>query len=428
MTAAPAKRYLDIIDPIHGYIRVFDREVAVIDHPLFQRLRRIRQLSGAHLTYPSAQHTRFEHSLGVMHIASQAGHMLMDKGIMDPDRLALLRLAALLHDIGHGPFSHLFEEILHLSHSSHEQFGRRLILESEIGDILSRHGFGKREVVDVAFGTSGHQYMNQIISGALSADMMDYLRRDSYFTGAQMGRTEHQRILQSFDVHKRELALERSALYSFESMMHARYQMFKAVYFHRTVRAAEVMLLEALRISDAEFGFTTFDLDDVPNLTDEPVLSMMATTDIPGLARARSLAVDYQNRRLLKCVFERIITSRRKLQGIKTGRLRSEISDASGVPESAIFVDSSATPSIPLAPSKSESSHILVVSPRSGGGSGGSSSSRRRRGKEAERMPISDIPSVHAISGFMNILRVYTTSRYRNKVEIATRSTLDDIS
>lgn len=420
MAAAPAppkrrgrERHLDIIDPIHQYIRVFDREAAIIDHPLFQRLRRIRQLSGAHLTYPSAQHTRFEHSLGVMHIASQAGHMLMDKGMMDADRLALLRLAALLHDIGHGPFSHLFEEILRHSHTSHEAFGRRLILESEIGDILSRYGYGKREIAGIAFGTSRYQYMNQIISGALSADMMDYLRRDSYFTGAQMGRTEHQRILQSLEVYKRELAIERSALYSFESMMHARYQMFKAVYFHRTVRAAEVMLLEALRMADAEFGFTTFDLDAMPNLTDEPVLSMIATTEVPGLARARSLAADYQNRRLLKCVFEHIVTSRRNLQRIKPDALRAAISGASGVAESEIFVDSSVTPSIPLAPSKNESNHIVV-------------SGRGKGRPAAERMPISDIPSVHAISGFMNILRVYTRQRHRNKVEIATRATLDD--
>ncbi len=106
------KNYLDIIDPIHDFIRVYNHELEIIDNPIFQRLRRIKQLSGAHLTYPAAQHTRFEHSLGVMHIASQAGQALKEKGIMKSDDIEILRLAGLLHDIGHGPFSHLFEEII----------------------------------------------------------------------------------------------------------------------------------------------------------------------------------------------------------------------------------------------------------------------------------------------------------------------------
>ncbi|MBT3955995.1 MAG: HD domain-containing protein, partial [Nitrosopumilus sp.] len=117
------KNHLDIIDPIHDFIRVYDHELSIIDNPIFQRLRRIRQLSGAHLTYPAAQHTRFEHSLGVMHIASQAGHALHEKGILKSDNIEILRLSGLLHDIGHGPFSHLFEEIIQEKKISHEDFG-----------------------------------------------------------------------------------------------------------------------------------------------------------------------------------------------------------------------------------------------------------------------------------------------------------------
>lgn len=412
---AAGDHHVDIIDPVHGFIRVYNQELDVVDHSIFQRLRRIRQLSGAHFTYPSAQHTRFEHSLGVMHIAGQAGHALIDKGIMNEDELAILRMAALLHDIGHGPFSHLFEEImLERRDTSHEELGKQIILKSELGDLLGQNGFDKRLVSAVAFGTSKkYPYMNQIVSGPLSADMMDYLGRDSHFTGAVLGRTAHQRITQSFDVHKRQLALERSALHSFESMMHSRYQMFRAVYFHRTVRAAEMMLLEVLRLSDEAFGFTGCDPDSLVNLTDEHVLSLIATSDGAGLARARSMAVDYQNRRLLKCVFERILTSRKKLWEINTGEVRSRLASESGIAEEEIFVDSSVTPSIPLAPSTSESGNILVVTPRSR--------------PVVETLSISDIPSVSAISGFMNILRVYTKAAYSKKVEIATGS-LGDIS
>ena len=244
------RNYLDIIDLIHDFIRVYDHELEIIDNPIFQRLRRIKQLSGAHLTYPAAQHTRFEHSLGVMHIASQAGYVLKEKGILKWHEIKILRLAGLLHDIGHGPFSHLFEEIIQQKKISHEDFGKAIILKSEIGDTLTKNGFDKKFITKVAFGESKYQYLNEIISGTLSADMMDYLLRDGYFTGAEHAKIDHKRLTQSLDVHKKKLALERSALYSFESMMHSRYQMFKAVYFHKTVRAAEVMLIEALRLSD----------------------------------------------------------------------------------------------------------------------------------------------------------------------------------
>ncbi|MFB5646616.1 MAG: HD domain-containing protein [Candidatus Nitrosomaritimum yanchengensis] len=408
------KNYLDIIDPIHDFIRVYDHELKIIDNPIFQRLRRIRQLSGAHLTYPAAQHTRFEHSLGVMHIASQAGEALREKGILKQDDIEKLRLAGLLHDIGHGPFSHLFEEIIQKKKISHEDFGKNIILKSAIGDTLSQNGYDKKTITKIAFGDSKLQYLNEIVSGALSADMMDYLLRDGYFTGAEHAKIDHKRLTQSLDVHKKKLALEKSALYSFESMMHSRYQMFKAVYFHKTVRAAEVMLLEALRLSDDEFGFTSFNLNEYTKLTDEYVLSMLLASKSSKLKRAKKFAEDYQNRKLLKCVYERILTSKTLLEKTKTNEIRSSLSKKSKVDENEIFVDSSVTPSIPLAPSKKESKQIILITQENGK-------------SQAQEMPISKIPVVSAISGFMNILRVYTPQKTRKKVEIAAKSILGDL-
>ena len=408
------KNFLDIIDPIHDFIRVYDHELEIIDNPIFQRLRRIRQLSGAHLTYPGAQHTRFEHSLGVMHIASQAGEALKEKGILKSDDIEILRVAGLLHDIGHGPFSHLFEEIIQQKKMSHEDFGRELILKSEISDTLSQNGFDKKLISKIAFGDSKFQYLNEIVSGALSADMMDYLLRDGYFTGAEHAKIDHKRITQSLDVHKKKLALEKSALYSFESMMHSRYQMFKAVYFHKTVRAAEVMLLEALRLSDDEFGFTSFKMKEFVKFTDEYVLSILLSSKSSKLKRARQFAEDYQNRKLLKCVYERILTSKKLLEKTKTNEIRSSISKKSKIDENEIFVDSSVTPSIPLAPSKNESQEIILITSENGKA-------------HAQELSISKIPVVSAISGFMNILRVYTPQKNRKKVEIAAKSILGDL-
>src|SRR3989338_8102360 len=406
------RRHLDIIDPIHDFVRAYGGEIKIIDNPIFQRLRRIKQLSGAHLTYPGAQHTRFEHSLGVMHITGQAAQALEEKGIINSDDIENLRLAALLHDIGHGPFSHLFEEVAQRKKkSSHEQLGRDLILKTEIGDLISKSGFNKKFITKLAFGDSKLQFMNEIISGVLSADIMDYLLRDGYFTGAEHAKIDHKRITQSLDVYHKKLALEKSALYSFESMMHSRYQMFKAVYFNKTVRSAEVMLLEALRLSDDEFGFTSFNINEYVKLTDEYVLSTLISSKSSNLKRARQFAEDYQNRKLLKCVFERILTSRTNLGKARTNELRTSISKKSKVDESEIFVDSSVTPSIPLAPSKNESKYIILITNENGKST-------------AQEMPISQIPVVSAISGFMNILRIYTHQKNRKKVEIAAKSIL----
>ncbi|MEE9564011.1 MAG: HD domain-containing protein [Nitrosopumilaceae archaeon] len=408
------KSHLDIIDPIHDFIRVYGPELRIIDSPVFQRLRGIRQLSGAHLTYPGAQHTRFEHSLGVMHIASQAGQALKEKGILKTDDIENLRVAALLHDIGHGPFSHLFEEILQQRKKiSHEEMGRRIILKTELGDILSKSGYDKKFITKLAFGDSKPQFMNQIISGILSADIMDYLLRDGYFTGVEHAKIDHKRITQSLEVHQKKLALESSALYSFESMMHSRHQMFKAVYFHKTVRSAEVMLLESIRLADKELGLTSLNLDDYVKLTDESLLFKLfsLSDDSDELKRAKEFAQDYQNRRLLKCVFERILTNKTKLGKMKTNELRTKISKKSLVNKNEIFIDSSITPSIPLGSSKKETHSIILVT-------------KNVSKLHAEKIPISKIPSVSQMSGFMNILRVYTSNQNRKKVEIAAKSIL----
>ena len=269
------KTHLDIIDPIHDFVRVNSNELKIIDTSIFQRLRRIRQLSGAHLIYTGAQHTRFEHSLGVMHIASMAGHALNEKGIVSSDNIQNLRFAGLLHDIGHGPFSHIFEELLQKRKMSHVDMGMDIILKTQIGDLISANGFNKKLITELAFGDSKFQFMNEIISGALSADIMDYLLRDGYFTGAEHAKIDHNRLTYSLDVYKNKLALEKSALVNFETMMISRYQMFKAVYFHKTVRAGEVMLLESMYLAEEELGLSSISLDEYLKLTDEVILSKL---------------------------------------------------------------------------------------------------------------------------------------------------------
>ena len=408
------KKHLDIIDPIHNFVRVYDSELKIIDTPIFQRLRRIRQLSGAHLIYPGAQHTRFEHSLGVMHIASMAGHALYEKGLISVDNIQNLRFAGLLHDIGHGPFSHIFEELLQKKRHSHEDIGKEIILKTKIGDLISKNGYDKKFIAKVAFGDSKLQFLNEVISGALSADVMDYLLRDGYFTGAEHARIDHNRLTHSLDVYKNKLALDKSALVNFETMMISRFQMFKAVYFHKTVRAGEVMLLEAMTLADDELGLTSLSLDDYVKQTDESImtslLSIPETT--PELRAAKKIANDYQNRRLFKCVFERTISSNLSVNVMQ--ELKNSIIKKSKLSPDQVFLDTSTTHSIPLTPSKKESKSIILI---------------KKDGKKikSEQIPISKIPLVSSMSGKMNILRVYTQQSNRKKVEITAKSILSEL-
>ncbi|MEW5840968.1 MAG: HD domain-containing protein [Thermoproteota archaeon] len=403
----------EITDPIHRYIRFSQVERDVIDCPVFQRLRRIRQLAGAHLVYPSAQHSRFEHSLGAMHIAGLAGENLLLKGYVDnAETVQELRLAALLHDIGHGPFSHLFEEVLETGcGTSHEEMGRRIIAESEIADILERNGYSAGHVSKLSFGQSKTGFLNEIISGGLSADIMDYLPRDSYFTGAEYGKVDYYRLVSSFEVSRGKLALDRSALNSLESMLISRYEMFKAVYFHKTVRSAEVMLLESMIAADQALGLTDTSLSNYLSLTDEATLERLARVG----GTAEKLARDYCDRRLLKCVYEKFLHGRGDRKRVKRmdrkalSALAAEIADGAGVDGRYVFVDASRASSMPLTPSKQEMYSVLVAD----------------KGRVYD-LPVSEMPLVDSIAGFFDMLRVYTTAENRERVERSVKKVLGD--
>jgi HD superfamily phosphohydrolase len=404
----------EITDPVHRYISFSAVERDLIDTSVFQRLRRIRQLAGAHLVYPSAQHSRFEHSLGTMHIAGYAGESLLRKGFIDSeDNLQELRLAALLHDVGHGPFSHLFEEVLESKcNMTHEDIGKKVILESEISDILSGHGYTPSDICSLSFGESRSGFLNEIIAGSLSADIMDYLPRDSLFTGAEYGKIDYHRLIASFEVVATgHLAINKSALYSFESMLISRYEMFKAVYFHKTVRSAEVMLLHSLAQADNHLQITKISLDEFLSLTDEITLEQICSFDKND--NASKLARDYRDRRLLKCVYEKFLHKRDRLynkMSVKTlEELRLRICDVAGVNENTVFVDASIAPSMPLTPSKEEINSIILVD------------------KEwAYDTPISEIPVINSITGFLDMLRIYTTADSRNAVTSTIGKVLGD--
>jgi HD superfamily phosphohydrolase len=233
-------------DPVHGNISVTDPTVfALIQSPEFQRLRRIRQLGTSFISYPGAEHTRFAHSLGVYHLMDRVLRHLTDRNIVqiDPEDCALACCAALLHDIGHGPFSHLFEK---LTGQHHETWVERVIgsPETSIYQLLySRNQHWPARITSIIAGTwDGPPFLKELISSQLDVDRMDYLLRDSRMCGVTYGQFDLDRLIQTITVHDGHVAMTDKGIHSAEEFLLARYFMYWNVYFHKATRAIETVL------------------------------------------------------------------------------------------------------------------------------------------------------------------------------------------
>jgi HD superfamily phosphohydrolase len=237
----PKKKIIN--DPLYGFVSVPNRLIfEVIEHPYFQRLRHISQLGLAQFVYPGARHTRFQHALGAYHLMTRALDNLREKGVsISPEEAEAAQLAVILHDIGHGPYSHSLEETLlpGIKHESltylflqklNEEFSGRLDLAMSI----FRNGYKRK-------------FFHQLVSGQLDIDRLDYLKRDSFFTGVQEGTIGVDRIIDMLNVHQDSLVVEEKGIYSIENFLTARRLMYWQVYLHKTSVSAERMLVNTIR-------------------------------------------------------------------------------------------------------------------------------------------------------------------------------------
>ncbi len=232
-----------INDPVYGFIRFTEPSVlTVMDHRWFQRLRGIRQMGMAYLVYPGAVHSRFQHSLGACHLMGKAMEELRRKGveISDEDCTAA-RLAILMHDIGHGPFSHALEHVL-ADGVNHEWLSKLIMqrLNNDLGGALEG-------AIAVFSSNPPVPFLHDLVSSQLDVDRMDYLNRDSYFTGVSEGVIGYDRILQMLTVREGELLVEQKGVQSVEKFIIARRLMYWQVYLHKTVLGAEQLLINILR-------------------------------------------------------------------------------------------------------------------------------------------------------------------------------------
>ncbi|WP_297436663.1 HD domain-containing protein [Thermococcus sp.] len=314
-----------IHDGIHGSMKISGLILDLVKTPEFQRLRNIRQLGLAYLVYPGANHTRFEHSLGAWDIARR----LSAEVGLDESESMLLQVGALLHDIGHGPFSHTFESIYkhYVKEHDHMRLGQDIILgrtnitEREDGGKIPEiieaydYDFTARDVAELILGRHGNPYLGHMLHGDVDVDQLDYLIRDAHYTGVAHGIIDMERLLKVLKIHDDELVVDEKGIEAVEGMMVARSLMYSRVYFHHTVKIAEGMLTRALEFALEEDHLWDFwrmidcrvlvELEDLEGLPVEIVrrvkyrdlykAAVLASADDLSAEEKRELLAAYRN-------------------------------------------------------------------------------------------------------------------------------------
>jgi HD superfamily phosphohydrolase len=329
-----------IRDPIHNYIHLDAMGQDLVDMPRVQRLRRIHQLGTGALVYPGANHTRFEHSLGAYHLAGLAARHL---GLDDEERKRV-QAAALLHDIGHGPFSHtadpLYRDFLG---KTHEDVSVELIEKGAFHETLRRHGVASTDVVELV---RGRGRLGRLVSGDLDVDRLDYLVRDSHYTGVNIG-VDLERLVSDIVLTGEGVALREGSVPAAEMVLVTRLQMYATVYHHRTLRVAERMIERAFRLA---LDAGEIKPEQLPSMDD--VAATMLLRHSKTDAWRLMLAVD--QRKLYKVALEERMdefredaVERLSSDGAAQARLEAELAQALGLSAQEVILDVPEPPVLP---------------------------------------------------------------------------------
>lgn len=407
-----------IKDPILGYINISYDEKKIIDTEPVQRLRRVRQLAGSEYVYPAGVHTRFEHSLGTMHLAEQLINSLAQKAEIEPEEKSMVKIASLLHDTGHGPFSHIFEALLirHLE-KTHEDFTTWIIKNSELSEIINNLGLDADKIARLAVGKLGEKerwFLDQIIVSAVDVDKFDYCRRDSYHTGGDFDSIDIFRLIYTMDILNENLAVNLNSISTLETFLIARLELFKTIYFHKASRAAQIMLETAMEKANEELGFMSFDsVEDYIKLDDYTMWSMLdkckaSSEIINSLKKRKLLKVAYERISFAKDeAFSTIMTKDKVRQQIE-----EEVAEKAGIEKEKVYIDVPTLPSVPYHHSISlEPMEIPIFQV-----------TRKREKIPRNLSEVSNI--VEVMKGFLNIIRVYTDKDNRAAVAKATEKVL----
>jgi HD superfamily phosphohydrolase len=396
----PRNHWGEIKDPVHGYVYVTVKEKEIIDSFPVQRMRRLRQLAGSEYVYPGANHTRFEHCVGVMYLA---GRVMENPNIsqrVNEEEAEMVRIAGLLHDVGHGPFSHVFEHLLDKElGKTHEDMTRWIVSNSEIKDSLSSIGYDPNDVGKLATGRlhkPRKAFLDQIISSAVDVDKLDFIH--------------------ALDVLDENLAVDLGALSALESLIIARIESFKSIYFHRVGRAAQIMLAMAMEKANDELGLTRFKTpEEYLAMDDYTVWAMLKNCE-----KSSEMIRNLEKRKLLKCAYEKTFYEKDAMVSNIFNRqahreqLQIDIAKEAGIKTESVIIDVPTVPSVPYHHSVLMENTEIPVFYKT----------------EDKKIPqkIGEISKIiETLTGFINILRVYTDEENRERVSNATERTLGDV-
>jgi HD superfamily phosphohydrolase len=417
----PEAYWGEIKDPVHGYVYITEREKEIIDSYPVQRLHRLRQLAGSEYVYPGANHTRFEHSVGVMYLAGKVTENPNVSRLVSKNEAETVKIAGLLHDVGHGPFSHVFEQLLDRElGKTHEDMTQWIIENSELQDTLRRNGYDAEEVGKLAIGKLHRPkkaFLDQIISSAVDVDKQDFIVRDTLHTGAQYGFIDIFRLIHALDVLDEDLAIDLGALSALESLIIARIESFKSIYFHRVGRAAQIMLAMAMEKANGELGLTRFRTpEEYMAMDDYTVWTMLKNCE-----KSAQIIRNLERRRMLKCAYERTFYERDTMisnifsRETHRRQLQEDIAKKAGIETENVIIDVPTVPSVPYY-------HAALLEPME--------VPVFYRTQSGDKVPqrLSEISKIfETLRGFINILRVYSDERSREKVSQAASKILGEI-
>jgi len=333
-----------IKDSVHDHIEISGVAEALLDTPTVQRLRHISQLGTVQLVYPSANHTRFEHSLGVYHLADRA---LAELGI-EGRQAERIRAAALLHDVGHGPFSHNIEDLTYRKTGKYHDDVGELLASGAVGEILREHDLDPAHIAGLV---AGEGQFGQLVSGELDVDRMDYLVRDAHHTGVPYGTIDAERLLRELTFVDNELVLAAGNVQTAESLLLARALMNPTVYMHPVARISKAMLRRA---SERLLATTDIDAGELRRMDDHDLLVALRTTPA-----TEAFAERYDDRRLFKRAIwtelQHVPDDLLDLDHNEIREVEATIADRADVPETNVIME------IPDEPSMRESSTRVVV-------------------------------------------------------------------
>jgi len=325
-----------IRDPVHGYIELDELILPLIDTPQVQRLRRIKQLGLSNLVYPGANHTRFEHSLGVMHLATMLTSQIDS---IENEEKEELRAAAFLHDIGHGPLSHVTESLIKQYTRERHEDVKPILRKGEIAEILQDNGL---DPMTIAAHIKGETDLGKIVNSEIDVDRMDYLVRDAHYTGVAFGLVDYVRLIHEMKFYENKLVVNSGGLKAAESLLVSRFLMHPTVYYHHVSRIAETMFTRAVKhLIDKG----TLDPFKLRRMEDDTLFELMRADDDYAGEIAKRLDERRLYKRALHVGHEEVEEGVMRYRG-KVERAEAEIADMVGIDSREILIDIPKKPEI----------------------------------------------------------------------------------